>query len=147
MECLLGSMAKGLAAGNSQSWGRPGFRGFVVTVRWGQGRIHPGPQETPEDGRHGAPAALSRGQAAFSSGLGGIQGSEPEVRWDLQRSSGRVPAILAHLCRAVSRGKSQPGNLGFVEGSVHTEGAAPFLQPLSPPQPRFPSHHPARGRS
>lgn len=41
MECLLGSMAKGLAAGNSQSWGGPGFRGFVVTIRWGQGRIHP----------------------------------------------------------------------------------------------------------
>ena len=51
-----------------------------MTVRWEQGRIHPGPQETPEDGRHGAPAALSWGQAAFSSGLGGIQGSEPEVR-------------------------------------------------------------------
>ena len=51
---------------------------------------------------------------------------------NLQQSSGRVLAILAHLCRAVSRGKSQPGNLGFVEASVHTEGAAPAT-PLPPP--------------
>lgn len=73
----------------SSSWkqpelGRTGVQGVRGDHQVGAGEDSPGPQETPEDGRHGAPAALSRGQAAFSSGLGGIQGSEPEVRWDLQ---------------------------------------------------------------
>lgn len=123
-----------------QSWGGPGFKGFVVTVRWGQGRIHPGPPRDPRERE--AWGLLPCPGDRLHSPQGWVEFRARSQRSDgnLQQSSGRVLAVLAHLCRAVSRGKSQPGNLGFVEASVHTKGAAPFLQPLFPPNPNPASH-------
>lgn len=129
-----------------QSWGGPGFKGFVVTVRWGR-KDSPRPTQRPQRTGGMGPAALSWGQAAFSfSGLGGIQGSEPGGQM------GESTAILGQssCCLSSSLPSSLPRkiparNWGLWEASVHTKGAAPFLQPLFQPQPRFPSHHPARG--
>lgn len=106
----------------------------------GAGKTSPRPTRDPRGPEAWGPCCPVRG------GVGGDRLCSPQG-WvefrargqrsdgNLQRSSGRVLALLAHLCRAVSRGKSQPGNLGFVEASVHTEGAAPFLQPLFPTPP------------
>ena len=139
-----------------QSWGGPGFKGFVVTARWGQGRLCPGPQETPEDRRLGPPAALSGGagrggggQAAFSSGLGGIQGSGPEVRWEStailgQSSCSLSSSVPSSLPRKIpARKLGVCGGLGAYRGCGSLP-ATPLPHPPEP-QPRFPSHHPARG--
>lgn len=144
------SARRGLAAGNRHSKEIAkhrlglGFKGLVMDIKpkLGAGRGLSRPTRNPEDGRRGTLCCLSRraGRAlprvGRNSGLGarsrtGIFGSQ----------AGRVLALLAHPCRAVSREKSQPGNLGFAEASAYVKGAAPFLQPLFFPA----SQHPARG--
>ena len=47
MECLLGSMVKGLAAGNSQSWGGPGVQGVCGDRQVGAGEDSPRPTRDP----------------------------------------------------------------------------------------------------
>lgn len=132
-----------------QSWGGPGFKGFVVTVRWGQGRIHPGPPRDPRGREAWGPAALSRGQAAFSSGLGGIQGSEPEVRWESTAILGQSSCCLSSSLPSSLPRKIPARKLGVCGGLGAHKGCGSLpATPLPPqPQPRFPSHHPARGSS
>ena len=105
-----------------------------MTIRWEQGRIHPGPQETSEDGRHGAPAALSWGQAAFSSGLGGIQGSEPEVRWESTAILGQSSCYLSSSLPSSLPRKIPARKLGVCGGLGAHRGCGSLpATPLPPP--------------
>lgn len=126
-----------------QSWVGLTFMGSVMDIPLGAGKgliqANKGAREWEAGGSwllYSGRAGQAVCRAGWNSGLGariqlGIQGDR----------SGRVLSLLAHHCLAVSREKSQPGNLGFTEGSAYVEGAAPFLQPFFLPA----SHHPARG--
>ena len=64
------------------------------------------------------------------------QGSGWESSGIVSHRSSGVLVLLVHHCREVSRGKSQPGNLGFAEVSMW--GRARFLSctPSSFPSPK-----------